>query len=116
MKKSNMAKKTKKTEKKASVAAEAKDAPKKAKQYVMFGFEEANPDNVAYLKVGHDGVETIAGVYSVVADAKEATKFASENTTGKAGFAPPDKWAEFFAEEDELKEWNFHPVPYAELK
>lgn len=111
-----MARKTKKTEKKARTAAEAKAVPKKAKQYVMFGFEEANPDNVAYLKVGHDGVETIAGVYSVVADAKEATKFASENITGKAGFAPPDKWAEFFAEEDELKEWNFHPVPYAELK
>ena len=106
----------KKAEKKMSAAAEAKAAPKKAKQYVMFGFEEANPDNVAYLKVGHDGVETIAGVYSVVADAKEATKFASENTAGKAGFAPPDKWAEFFAQEDELKEWNFHPVPYAELK
>jgi hypothetical protein len=106
----------KKAEKKTGAAAEAKAAPKKAKQYVMFGFEEANPDNVAYLKVGHDGVEMIAGVYSVVADAKEATKFASENTAGKVGFAPPDKWAEFFAQEDELKEWNFHPVPYAELK
>lgn len=111
---------TKKTKKRGkaekSTAAEAKAVPKKPRQYVMFGFEEANPDNVAYLKVGHDGVETIAGVYSVVADAKEATKFASENMTGKAGFAPPDKWAEFFAQEDELKEWKFHPVPYAELK
>lgn len=87
----------KKMARKKTAKSTKKAAAPKAKQYVMFGFEEANPDNVAYLKVGHDGVDTIAGVYSVVADAKDATKFASVNAAGKAGFAPPEKWAEFFA-------------------
>lgn len=81
------------------------------KYYVMFGFEEENPENTAYLKID-SSYQSGYGIYHIVNSAKYATKFPAKNYSRKKGFGTPYDWAEFFADEDELKEWNFHPVQF----
>lgn len=81
------------------------------KYYVMFGFEENNPEHTAYLKIGKNG--NISHMYSYTYDKSQATIFPAKNYNRKKGFGTPEQWAYFFAEEEELANWNFHPVIYA---
>lgn len=81
------------------------------KYYVMFGFEEANPSNTVYLKIRDDG-NIHTPIYNIVKTAAEATVFPAKNYSKTKGFGTPVEWADFFAEEEDLQEWNFHPVPY----
>lgn len=86
----------------------------KPKMFVMFGFEEAEPENTAFLKIETDGSTGRYGIYSIVNSAEYATKFPEADDGSIKGFGTPYQWAEFFAEEEDLQDWNFHPVPYSE--
>lgn len=79
------------------------------RHYVMYGFEEDNPEHTAYLKISNVN-EGKLGFYKLVYSADEATKFPAKNYSRKKGFGTPEQWAYFFAEEDELQDWNFHPI------
>ena len=85
------------------------------KYYVMFGFEEADPTNTVYLKIDENEKNGSLGVYRIVNSASEATIFPAKNYKRKNGFGTPEQWADFFAEEAELQDWNFHPVPYKNI-
>lgn len=85
-----------------------KTTRKRRKYYVMFGFEESDPEHTAYLKIGKNG--NISDIYSYVYDVANATIFPAKNYKRKKGFGTPEQWAYFFAKEDELQDWNFHPV------
>jgi hypothetical protein len=80
--------------------------------YVMYGFNESDPDITGYLKLEKHQNGNVCGMYSVVADKSDATIFPAKNYSRKKGFGTPEQWAYFFAEEDELQDWNFHPVAY----
>lgn len=73
------------------------------KAAVLFGFRgPKDMDTVGYLCV--DG-----GMYDIVDDMLDATRFWMTDT-GEKGWAPPDKWVEFFNAEDSLSPWKFHTV------
>lgn len=87
---------------------------KQRKYYVMFGFEERDPEHTAYLKIEKNkNYGNISKIYSYTYDVSEATIFSEKNYKRKKGFGTPEQWAYFFAKEKELENWNFHPVVYA---
>lgn len=90
-----------------------KTKPTKKRWCILFGFKRDNHSETGCL--AFRGEEELAsnpklGLYKIVDDASEAKHFPCENYEGKAGFASPEKWLEFFSEEPELKEWKFHLV------
>jgi len=86
---------------------------KKIKWCVLYGFNINDKDDVGYLALrSQDDLKQNPrlGVYEVVKDEAMARKFPMENYDNLPGFAPPEKWLEFFKEEDELSDWRFHLV------
>ena len=71
----------------------------------MFGYDRNSPDRTGWLKLTGSG-------YEVVSARIDATPFETENVSGGKGWAPPEKWKEFFNSESELSGWRFHVVKY----
>ena len=71
----------------------------------MFGYDRNSPDRTGWLKLTGSG-------YEVVSARVDATPFETENVSDRKGWAPPEKWKEFFNSEDELSCWRFHAVKY----
>lgn len=104
-------KQTKQKTKKNSIAKQSNTKNQKSvfKTYVLFGFNETDFETTGYLKI-NDVANGISGIYSTVNNIKLATRFTDKNITNRKGFAPPEKWIDFFKKEDELSNWNFHLV------
>jgi len=75
----------------------------KKKYACLFGFCLSAEDQVGYL-ASRDGVLT------VVQDPDDALKFAVARPRGAKGWAPPEKWVEFF--KGEMPDWKFHSVTF----
>lgn len=71
----------------------------------MFGYDRSSQDRTGWLKVTPEG-------YEIVNDRSGATRFETDNVSGKKGWGSPDQWKEFFNSEDELSCWRFHVVKY----
>lgn len=87
---------------------------KKAKNniYVMYGFKKNDIDKTAFLQIRKDGQHGKHGIYRIVKDEAEATRFlgAPLDKASLKSFGTPKQWAKFFNDEDELSEWSFHPI------
>jgi len=75
---------------------ETRKKSKIAKRYVMYGFNKNDQDKTAYLKLSDDPLKT----YELTNDKKQALVLKTYKK----------KWTDFFNNEQELKEWKFHPV------
>lgn len=91
---------------------EALTQHKKPHMYVMYGFKKSDIDKTAFLQLRTDGSRGKHGMYKVVRDEAEATRFPGEplDEASAKGFGTPKQWAKFFNEEDELSGWSFHPI------
>ena len=94
-------------------SGQAETSAKKIKWCVLYGFNINDKTEVGYLALrDQDELKRNPrlGVYEVVEDESKAKRFPKENYDSQPGFAPPEKWLEFFKGEDELKDWRFHLV------
>lgn len=94
---------TRKTECKAS----------KRRWCVLFGFKRNDHNETGCLAFRDEEEMRLnprLGLYKIVKDISEAKHFPCENYLSASGFAPPEKWLEFFNSERELREWKFHLV------
>lgn len=87
--------------------------PKSKCWCVLFGFKRDNHSETGYLAFRTpDEIKANPSIriYKIVGGASDAKHFPCENYDSIEGFAPPEKWLEFFSEESELKDWKFHLV------
>lgn len=87
--------------------------PKPKRWCVLFGFKRDNHSEtgcLAFRTSDEIKANPRIGIYKIVEDASDAKHFPCENYDNIEGFAPPEKWLEFFSEEPELKDWKFHLV------
>ena len=75
----------------------------KKKRSYLFGFRRSRPDETGFLAVGPRG-------YFVTPDRASAFPLSPRRPRGAAGWAPPEKWLEFFR--SEIPDWKFHLVDY----
>lgn len=85
---------------------------------VLFGFKRDDHLKIGYLAFRGEAeprAKSSLGGYKIVEDISDAKYFPCENYDDIEGFAPPEKWLEFFSEETELKDWKFHLVKQTKL-
>lgn len=99
--------------KKLAKAATHTDSTNEVRMFVMYGFKKNNIDTTAYLQIRKDGSKGKHGIYKIVHEEDDATRFPDKNINNIEGFAPPQKWAKFFNEEEDLSGWCFHPIAVA---
>lgn len=115
-----MALRSKKSQKKlkpdiiAAITAPSESKSQKRRKWcVLFGFKVDDPDEVGFLSLRDQrdlALNPSAGIYRIVPEVEGAKHFPCENYLSASSFAPPEKWLEFFKQEDELKDWRFHLV------
>lgn len=98
----------------ATITAPSESKSRKRRKWcVLFGFKVDDPDEVGFLSFRDQrdlALNPRASIYRIVPEVEDAKHFPCENYLLASGFAPPEKWLEFFKQEDELKDWRFHLV------
>lgn len=95
------------------IPSESSKSRKRRKWCVLFGFKIDDPDEVGFLSFRDQrdlASNSRGGLYKIVSEVEDAKHFPCENYLSASSFAPPEKWLEFFKQEDELRDWRFHLV------
>lgn len=106
MDKKKETKKTQKIRPKKTTSQNQSKVEHKVDWFVLMGYKKDDKDKTGFLAIDQEKLGKNA--YVCTKDKKKALKFPSENVYNVDSFGTPKQWLDFFKEENELSDWEFH--------